>query len=39
MVISDLSIETGRYFGVERENRTCSLCNQQEIGDEFHYIF
>ena len=36
---SNIPIEKGRYFGIERENRTCSLCNQQEIGDEFHYIF
>jgi hypothetical protein len=31
-------MEKGRYFGIEREKRTRSLCNQQEIGDEFRYI-
>jgi hypothetical protein len=36
---SDLLIEKGRYFGIKRENRTCSLCNQQKIGDECHHIF
>ena len=34
-----LPIETGRWGGIERSNRKCSLCNRNEIGDEFHYIF
>ena len=33
-----LPIITGRWNNVNRENRTCTLCNQ-EIGDEFHYLF
>ena len=36
---SNLPIEKGRYFGIERENRLCSLCDRQELGDEYHYIF
>ena len=33
-----LPIETGRWFGIERENRICSLCDNLEIGDEFHFV-
>ena len=31
--------ERGRYYDIARENRMCTLCNSQEIGDQFHYIF
>ena len=34
-----LPIEVGRWRDIPRENRICHLCNQNEIGDEFHYIF
>lgn len=34
-----LPIETGRWFNISRENRTCKLCICNEIGDEFHYLF
>ena len=34
-----LPIETGRWFGIERNMRKCHLCDQNELGDEFHYIF
>ena len=30
-------IEQGRYENIERQNRTCKLCNQ-DIGDEEHYF-
>ena len=33
-----LPIESGRWKNIPRENRTCNLCNSNEIGDEFHYI-
>ena len=33
-----LPIETGRWQGVNRENRVCTICNTGDIGDEFHYI-
>ena len=33
-----LIIETGRWSGVSKENRVCSLCNQGLIGDEYHYL-
>ena len=31
-------IETGRLERVPREDRTCTLCNNNQIGDEFHYL-
>ena len=34
-----LPINTGRYTGVENINRICTLCNNNDIGDEFHYLF
>ena len=33
-----LPIETGRWNGIDRENRQCLKCNNRSIGDEFHYI-
>ena len=33
-----LPIETGRWNGIDRENRQCLKCNSRSIGDEFHYI-
>ena len=32
-----LPIETGRWNGIARADRNCSLC-QLDIGDEYHYI-
>ena len=29
---------TGRWQGLNRNERICNLCNWQEIGDEYHYI-
>ena len=33
-----LPIERGRYSNIEREPRFCQLCNENMIGDEFHFI-
>ena len=33
-----LPIETGRWFNIPREERTCNLCTNG-IGDEFHIMF
>lgn len=33
-----LPVETGRWDGTELQERTCSLCTLNDIGDEFHYI-
>ena len=33
-----LPIATGRWNNIARENRKCQLCQENQIGDEFHYI-
>ena len=33
-----LPIEKGRYRNLPREERKCSLCNEEKIGDEFHFL-
>jgi hypothetical protein len=35
----NLPIETGRWIRKPVQDRLCSLCNSNDIGDEFHYIF
>ena len=34
-----LPIEYGKFWGVERDDRTCELCFFNKLGDEFHYLF
>ena len=34
-----MPIETGRWIGLAREDRLCTLCNSNEIGTEFHYMY
>lgn len=34
-----LPIESGRWNNTPRNDRLCTLCDLQEIGDEYHYIF
>ena len=34
-----LPINTLRYASINSSNRYCSLCENQEIGDEYHYLF
>ena len=34
-----LSIEKGRYFNIERNQKICTLCDQGLLGDEFHCLF
>ena len=34
-----LPIVTGRYQKVSREERLCTLCDSQSVGDEYHYLF
>ena len=34
-----LSVETGRWNITERHERKCTLCNDNALGDEYHYIF
>ena len=34
-----LPIEKGSWNDTERSQRVCTLCNRNELGDEFHYLF
>ena len=34
-----LPIEQGRFWGVLRDDRICDLCDRNNLGDEYHYIF
>jgi hypothetical protein len=36
---SRIPIESGIFSGTQRQDRLCSLCAINEVGDEFHYIF
>ena len=36
--ILQLRIETGRFNNTKLEERTCELCNSQEIEDELHFL-
>ena len=33
-----LPIETGRWNKIPLEDRMCTLCNENDIADEFHYL-
>jgi len=34
-----LPIVKGRYLNIPLDDRKCTICNLNEIGDEFHYLF
>ena len=34
-----LPIQQGRYSGIDNQERFCTLCDCNDIGDEFHYFF
>ena len=34
-----LPVEVGRWLGIPRLERTCSLCDSPVVADEFHYLF
>ena len=34
-----MPIVTGRHKNILRNERFCNLCNKNQIGDEFHYLF
>ena len=34
-----MPIETGRWQKITRENRKCTKCSKDVIGDEYHYLF
>ena len=33
-----LSVESGRYNNIPFDERTCKLCNLNEVGNEQHYL-
>ena len=37
--ILPLRLETGRYKGMNREDRTCQVCDRPEVEDEVHFLF
>ena len=34
-----LPVNTLRFSGAPRQDRLCQLCDMNELGDEFHYLF
>ena len=34
-----LPVVTGRYDGIDRNVRFCTLCDNSNIGDEYHYLY
>ena len=34
-----LTIETGRWTNIIRENRICTQCGQNKVEDEYHFLF
>jgi hypothetical protein len=34
----NLPVESGRYKKIPHENRYCSICNCDLVGDEYHYL-
>ncbi len=37
--ILPLRLETGRYKGINRDDRTCQVCDKPEVEDEVHFLF
>ena len=38
MSLDTLAIETGRYYNIPPENRICTLCNENFVEDESHFL-
>ena len=34
-----LPIATGRFVGLSVDDRICPLCNTNDVGDEYHYLY
>ena len=34
----NLEIEAGRYLGIDRNQRTCKLCNFNVVESEYHFV-
>lgn len=37
--ILPLHIETGRWYNVKEEDRTCKVCNNNQVESEMHFLF
>ena len=37
--ILPIHIETGRFVNIKAEDRICTLCNANEVEDEYHFLF
>ncbi len=37
--VLSLRIETDRFVNESRENRICTLCNENQIEDQLHFVF
>eukprot|EP00884_Botryococcus_braunii_P013032 jgi/Botrbrau1/2172/Bobra.101_2s0012.1 len=35
----DLPVDTGRRQGIRRDERICTRCSLEMVGDEFHFLF
>ena len=38
IILYNLCIETGLYYGINRNNRNCIMCDLNVVEDEFHFI-
>ena len=34
----NLTLETGRYYNIPKENRICTFCNMNKIESEYHFL-
>ena len=34
-----IPIESGRWYGIQRSDRLCNLCDCEQLGDEYHYLY
>ena len=38
LAFHDLCIETGRHNNIDRSDRKCFTCNNNDIEDEYHFV-
>ena len=36
---TNIPLITGRYTGIPRDERFCTLCDESKLGDEYHMLF
>ena len=39
LCINKLPIETGRWQNIDHNLRKCNKCNDNDLGDELHYLY